>query len=118
MTIKVVTELGEVKVIPAFPISARIKKEIQESLRRVISEIRPIEELQQKIKGRFPVAGTPRGALSAYMTSRGMTQMQLGKKAGIPQGNISQMISGKRPIGPAMAKKLGKALGVDYRRFL
>ena len=37
---------------------------------------------------------------------------------GIPQGHISEMENGKRPIGKEIAQKLGKALNVDYRVFL
>lgn len=118
MTFKVLTELGMVKVTPAFRVSLRVRKEIRDTLRRVVADIRPIEELQEKIKRRHAEAGTPRGALRAYLTAQGWTQAVLSKKTGIPQGNISQMLGGKRPIGPAMAKKFGEVFGVDYRRFL
>ncbi|QTA84165.1 helix-turn-helix domain-containing protein [Desulfonema magnum] len=47
-----------------------------------------------------------------------LTQKELSKLTGIPQGHISQMENGKRPIGKAIAKKLGKALNISYKVFL
>lgn len=47
-----------------------------------------------------------------------LTQVQLAERAGIPRRHISEMENNKRPIGKSNAKKLGKALGVDPRRFL
>ena len=63
------------------------------------------------------------GGESAYMvrTSRemaGMTQTELAKLLKMPQANISQIETGKRPVGKALAKKLAKVFKVDYRVFL
>ncbi len=60
---------------------------------------------------------------SAYMfrVSRekaGMTQEELALKLEMPQGNISQIESGKRGIGKTLAKKLSKIFHLDYRVFL
>jgi ribosome-binding protein aMBF1 (putative translation factor) len=70
-------------------------------------------------KDRFEAAGGE----SAYMikTNRkaaGLTQNELADRLKIPQGNLSQMESGKRAVGKAMAQKLGKIFGLDYRVFL
>ncbi len=48
----------------------------------------------------------------------GLTQAQLAQKVGVPQRHISEMENGKRPIGKAMAQRLGLALGVGYKMFL
>jgi transcriptional regulator with XRE-family HTH domain len=48
----------------------------------------------------------------------GFTQVQLSALTGIPRRHISEMEHGKRPIGRETAKKLAKALKVDYRVFL
>jgi ribosome-binding protein aMBF1 (putative translation factor) len=48
----------------------------------------------------------------------GLTQRQLAELTGIPQRHISEMENGKRPIGKETARKLAKALNVDYRVFL
>ncbi|MBI2339723.1 MAG: helix-turn-helix transcriptional regulator [Deltaproteobacteria bacterium] len=63
------------------------------------------------------------GGEAAYMLKAarkraGMTQMQLAKSLEMPQGNISQIESGKRPIGKALAKRLAKIFNLDYRVFL
>ncbi|MBI2346174.1 MAG: helix-turn-helix transcriptional regulator [Deltaproteobacteria bacterium] len=93
-------------------------KKIREGLRLAVDEAKPVDDLIAKIKRNIPWADTPRGSLVAYMTGQSWTQKNLAKTTGIPQGNISQIVSGKRPIGPATAKKLAKAFGVDYRKFL
>jgi len=48
----------------------------------------------------------------------GLTQKRLAELTGIAQHHISEMENGKRPIGKETAKKLAKALNVDYRVFL
>ncbi len=47
-----------------------------------------------------------------------MTQQQLSALTGIPQSHISEMENGKRAIGKKRARKLGKALDVNYKIFL
>lgn len=63
------------------------------------------------------------GGEGAYMLKSGrqmagITQVQLAKKLGMPQGNISQIESGHRPIGKKLAKKLSEIFNLDYRVFL
>lgn len=57
-------------------------------------------------------------ALRAYRTREDLTQRDLAEKVGIPQRHISEMETGKRPIGKEMAKRFGQVLGVDYRTLL
>ncbi|MFH1017432.1 MAG: helix-turn-helix transcriptional regulator [Pseudomonadota bacterium] len=45
----------------------------------------------------------------------GLSVSALASRAHIAQPNLSAMESGKRPIGLAVARKLAKALRVDYR---
>lgn len=57
------------------------------------------------------------------MASRGrgkeaLTRKQLAELTGIAQHHISEMENGKRSIGKETAKKLTKALNIDYRVFL
>lgn len=118
MTINVSTEKGQLKVISAFRVSRALKKRIEESLRMVVDDIKPIGPLLEKIKKEDPVIGTPQGSLIAHMTGQAWTQKKLAQKTGISQADISKMTNGKRVIGPIVAKKLGKAFGVDYRKFL
>ncbi len=44
----------------------------------------------------------------------GMSQMQLAKKTGINQNNLSKIENGKRQVGLNVAKNLAKALKIDY----
>jgi len=48
----------------------------------------------------------------------GLTQKQLSELTGITQHHISEMENGKRPIGKETARKLARALNIDYRVFL
>jgi DNA-binding XRE family transcriptional regulator len=47
-----------------------------------------------------------------------LTQKRLSELTAIAQHHISEMENGKRPIGKETAKKLAKALKIDYRVFL
>ncbi|MGA7562432.1 MAG: helix-turn-helix transcriptional regulator [Desulfobaccales bacterium] len=60
----------------------------------------------------------PGVVLAGARGKAGITQRELSRRAGIPQRHISEMERSKRPIGKEMAKKLGKALAIDYRVFL
>lgn len=60
----------------------------------------------------------PATVLRGARTKEGMTQKQLSELANIPQGHISAMERGKRPIGVTIAKKLGMALNISHKVFL
>lgn len=57
-------------------------------------------------------------ALRGLRRREGLTQVEIGKMLGIPQGNLSQMEHGKRPIGKTIAKRLAELFKTDYRLFL
>ena len=57
-------------------------------------------------------------ALKGSRKKENLTQKDLAQITSIPQGHISEMETGKRGIGREIARKLGKALNVDYRIFL
>ncbi|MHB8908409.1 MAG: helix-turn-helix transcriptional regulator [Syntrophales bacterium] len=57
-------------------------------------------------------------ALAGVRYREGLTQTKLAELTGIPQRHISEMESGKRPIGKEMAKRLGKVLNISYKVFL
>jgi len=48
----------------------------------------------------------------------GLTQNEVAERLGITQAEISKIEGGKRAIGKALAKKIQKEFGIDYRRFL
>ena len=47
-----------------------------------------------------------------------LSQKALAKRCGISQENLSKMENGKRPIGEKAAKKLAKALRINYELLL
>lgn len=47
-----------------------------------------------------------------------LTQVEVAKKLGLDQSDVSKIEKGKRPIGKALAKKIEKEFGIDYHRFL
>jgi DNA-binding XRE family transcriptional regulator len=57
-------------------------------------------------------------SLRGYRYREDLTQKQFADLAGIPQRHISEMETGKRPIGKERAKKLAKVLNADYRMLL
>lgn len=118
MTLTIETNLGKLRVIPAFKVSAKVRKRIEEGLKKALEIPQDVSGLLTKIKAKIPWSDTPRGSLVAYMTGQSWTQKKLAKITGISQGNISKMLCGKRPIGPKTAKILAKAFGVDYRKLL
>jgi DNA-binding XRE family transcriptional regulator len=60
----------------------------------------------------------PGMALSGARCKEGITQKELAMLTGIPQGRISEMENGKKPITVNIAKKFGKVLKVNYKAFL
>ncbi|RJR27819.1 MAG: XRE family transcriptional regulator [Desulfobacteraceae bacterium] len=57
-------------------------------------------------------------ALRGARGKEGLTQKELAQKTGIPQSHISSMENGRMTIGRERARRLAKALRVDYRIFL
>lgn len=47
-----------------------------------------------------------------------LTQKEMGEKLGLHQTDVSKIEKGERPIGKKLAIRIGKALGIDYKRFL
>jgi ribosome-binding protein aMBF1 (putative translation factor) len=56
--------------------------------------------------------------IRVYRTNRGWTLAELAEKAWIAESHLSAMENRKRGVGKVSAMRLGKALGMDYRRFL
>jgi DNA-binding XRE family transcriptional regulator len=73
------------------------------------------EELFPDLKDSKKAAGI---ALRGVRLRLGLTQKQMSEKTGISQGDISKIEKGERTVGKKLATRIGKALGIDYRRFL
>jgi len=80
----------------------------------------PEDEKNWTMEEAFPEMAWNVGGVSIRggRAKEGLTQRQLAELTGIPQRHISEMENGKRPIGKELARKLAKALKVDYRVFL
>lgn len=51
-------------------------------------------------------------------SKKNLTQTEVAARLGIDQSDVSKIEKGKRPIGKALAKKIEKEFGIDYRRLL
>ena len=65
----------------------------------------------------FPGLG-PGDILQGARDREGITQTELAERVGAKPHHISEMESGKRSIGKAMARRLAKALNTGYKVFL
>lgn len=72
-------------------------------------------EAIKKLDARYTRVGA---CLQGARLKEKFSQVELAKKIGIPQTNVSAMERGGRPIGKKMAKRIAKVLNVDYRTFL
>lgn len=61
---------------------------------------------------------SPGIALRGVRLRLDLTQKKMAEKIGVSQGDLSKMEKGERPIGKKLAMRIGKALKIDYRRFL
>lgn len=75
----------------------------------------PAEEVFPDLKD--PIK-RPAIAFRGMRARLGLTQADMGKKLGLHQTDVSKIEKGERPIGKKLAMRIGKALGVDYKRFL
>lgn len=73
-------------------------------------------KLLRDVTGRDRLSSGDR--LKAYRLREEFSQVELAKRCGISQANISAMEAGKRPIGIQSAKKLATVLGCDYRQLV
>jgi DNA-binding XRE family transcriptional regulator len=87
-----------------------------------------LDQLDESDKGSIPAsdlfpdlsdpAKTPGIALRGIRLRLDLTQKEMAEKIGVSQGDLSKMEKGTRPIGKKLAMRIGKTLGIDYRRFL
>jgi len=101
-----------------FYVPGKYRQEVKELLRQLQhgdEDFIPAEEIFPDV---FDSVKGPAVALRGARHREEMTQVELAKTLGIRQHHLSEMEHGKRPIGKAMAKKLGKKLRCDYRLFL
>ncbi len=68
--------------------------------------------------GHYRKYGKAGAALQGFRSRDGLTQVQLARKLGVTQGDVSAMEHGRRPIGKGMASRLARIFKTDYRVFL
>jgi len=107
-------EVEELSALERRMVARMLDEAIALASRDILTE----SETETFLKGLVHDAGKPSATLRAYRNRTELTQRELSKKSGIPQPHIAGMEKGRRPIGLESAKKLGKALGVDYRKLL
>ena len=110
-TYKVVIEMpGKAKKLTFIP--AKHLQKLEDFLKKYgESESIPWEELA---KDRIAKYGKTGIVLRGARYREGLSQKELAKRTGISQENISKMENGQRPIGEKVAKKLAKALRIDF----
>src|SRR5262245_38566562 len=99
-TYNVATSQGNVAINIPFDVPKEVERRLKLAVRNVLSHSHPVDDLVDYIKELTPTAGTPRGALRGYLTARGWSQRALSRKTSISPAHLSEMIAGKRPIGP------------------
>ncbi len=78
-----------------------------------------VKELEESVPWRDAMPEATTGfILRGARLKEGMTQKELAERTGIPQSHISAMENDKMSIGKERARRLAKALNVDYRIFL
>lgn len=75
----------------------------------------PADEVFKDLYAKYTKPGV---AVRGGRTKEGLTQVELAKRLGIAQGDVSAMENGKKSIGKKMAKRLSKVLRIHYRVFL
>jgi predicted transcriptional regulator len=83
---------------------------VARAIEEAVADSVPAEEV-------FP-GSTPGSILRGARGLREMTQAELAARVGVRASHISDMERGRRPIGKAMAKKLGEALEYPWKGLL
>ncbi len=112
MTYKVVIEMPGKKKLHSFVPAKHLEK-----LEAFLEKYGQLEESvlwEELAASRIKKYGKAGLALRGARYREGVSQKELAKRCGITQENISKMENGQRPIGEKVAKKLAKALHIDF----
>jgi DNA-binding XRE family transcriptional regulator len=111
--------------IQAEGIGERIFRVTKERIERVLAELEGGSENERDFipaEDVFPDLKDPVKRAAAMLRGlrhrEDLTQIDLAKKIGVSQGDVSGMESGSRPIGKEMAQRIGKVFKIDYRVLL
>ena len=101
--------------------AAKVAALLKESFPNAIvldDESEAVEWKTSALAKELKAAKTPGKLVRAYRERAGMTLVKLARTIGTKYPNLSAIENDRRVIGLAMARKLGKVLHVDYRKFL
>ena len=106
-------------------VTFRIPKDKLELAKRVLDAIIDSPDATERDEDDTPLSieealgpSTPGAALRGYRYREALTQAQLAAKIGVSKQRISDLETGRRPIGPKTARRLAEVLGLDARRLL
>ena len=80
-----------------------------------VAENVPADEVLNDVYKKYGKTGS---VIRGFRAREDMTQIELAKKLGVAQGDLSKMENGRRPVGKELAHRLAKVFNTDYRVFL
>ena len=80
-----------------------------------VEENVPADEVLGDVYSKYGKTGS---VIRGFRARENMTQIELARKLGVTQGDLSKMENGKRPVGKEMARRLAKVFRSDFRVFV
>jgi DNA-binding XRE family transcriptional regulator len=111
-TNQVAISISNKRFIVSAPRAAAILELIHEYQ---VEENIPADEVLGDVYRKYGKTGS---VIRGFRAREDMTQIQLARKLGVTQGDLSKMENGKRPIGKEMARRLAKVFSTDCRVFI
>jgi len=105
----------------SYQLTEEMAEHIKKLIENVVKNYDPNEETVS-IYEAFPHLKDPQIRIATMFRGlrfkNNLTQKELAKRLGLDQSDVSKIEKGKRAIGKALAKKIEKEFGDDYRLFL
>jgi DNA-binding XRE family transcriptional regulator len=99
-----------------------VPKDAAQAVATLLEEIGGRDENSVSAESVFPDLADPSKhpmiTFRGIRSKTGLTQKDVAERLGIAQADVSNIERGKRSIGKALAKRIEKEFGIDYRRFL
>ncbi len=80
-----------------------------------VEENVPADDVLREVHEKYGKTGS---VIRGFRAREDMTQIELARKLGVTQGDLSKMENGKRSVGKEMARRLAKVFNTDYRVFV
>ena len=102
--------------------TAAVAELLRASLPLAVIDEEVVDEYEEwegsELQKEFVALKTPGKLVRAYRARAGLSLVQLAEMIGTKYPNLSAIENDRRAIGLTLARKLGKALGVEYQKFL